>query len=179
MYTYSQCIEIFYYNTLQNIVNSFKYSITIHLTYTCHLLNTFKLLIADNIYYSQLLRKIHFLHSAMILNIYGVKLNGLHYKILYNFFNLFDGRIIQFYTFEKDIQVLYIITLCNVFSCLFFSTCNHFFLFPPFYNPSLLQHPLLKMWRCVEFLHPLRLPAILVFAYVKTSWNNHKSKHTI
>jgi hypothetical protein len=127
----------------------------------------------------------------MILNIYGVKLGGLHYKVLYNFSNLFYGRIIQFYTFEDDIFIVVIplhlqrhtsLVYYNSIHCTFMLVifpCAIIFFFPPFHNPSLLQHYLLKMCRTVEFLHPLRLPAVSVFAYVKTSWNNHKNKHAI
>ena len=46
------------------------------------------------------------------------------------------------------------------FMLVIFPCAINFFLFPPFHNPSLLQYHLLKMCRTVEFLHPLRLPAV-------------------
>ena len=53
MNLYSQYIEIFYYNRWQIIVNIFKYFTIRHLTYTCHLLSKFKVLIPDDIQYFQ------------------------------------------------------------------------------------------------------------------------------
>lgn len=53
-------------------------------------------------------------------------------------------------------------------------------LFPtPVHNASLPQHPLLKIWRAVGFLHPLWLFTVAVITYVKTSHKNHRSKYAI
>ena len=53
MNLHSQYIKIVYYNRWQIIVNIFKYFTIRHLTYTCHPLSKFKLLIPDDIHYYQ------------------------------------------------------------------------------------------------------------------------------
>ena len=79
----------------------------------------------------------------------------------------------------KITQLLYIITPCYVFLCLLFFHVLPFFPPPPFYNPSLPQHPPLKIYMTVRYLHLLRLPTVSIFTYVKTSWKNHKNKYVI
>lgn len=134
------------------------------------------------------LSKICFLHSPTTLHMHKVQTRWLHYKILYNFSNLFDGRVIQLYIF-KDVILIVVAPLhlqrhttfiyykfmhCTPFHVCCFSVDNHIF-----FLPSFSQYPLLKIWRVVGVFHMLRLPAIAVITYVKTSRKGHISKHAI
>lgn len=128
MNTYSWYIKIIYYKRLQKTVNIFKQFTMGYLTYTCHPLSIFKLLIEDNIHYYPLSTQNVFIIFTYD-STYAWRRNSVGYIIKFpnNFFNLLNKRVMY------------------PFPCLSFFRVQPIFLPSLLHNPSLPHYFLLKM----------------------------------
>lgn len=92
MVKHNQCLQIFYYEKSH-----------VHISFTKQIQTTHqKCYTLLPIFYPKYISYIHLqLYTCMTQ-----KLCGLHYKVFCNFFNFFDGRVIQFYNPKEVIFII-------------------------------------------------------------------------
>ena len=150
------------------------------LTYICHPLSKFKLMITDDIhYYPSFIQNVFFAFTYDFTRVYRKNSVGYILKFLTTSPIFLMGRLSNSMILKKLYSSLWLLCTSRDIQRFSFFSVQPLSPLHSLHNPLLPKHSLLKMWWTVGLLHSLRLHAISMITYIKTSRKNYERKYVI